>query len=529
MFKNKIKSHLLTLLLTFFTLGPIIVLLSKGWILGPDDLDTWNHLAKNLIPDLLKNTLFLSFFTVTISTFIGVSLAIIISFTDIKYKKIINIFLIIPLAYPLYVMAFIYSGTFEYSGGFHTFFREFFNINLIPYLNIKSPLGVATVLSFALYPYVYIITLDGMGSISSNFIMASKSLGHNSVKTLTRVILPYSRPWIMAGAGIVLLETLADFGAVSVFNYDTFTTAIYSAWSSFFSIASAARLSIFLLIMALTVFAVEKRMELRTRFYSACHSSCGEIFILKRSLKLFVYIFIFLIIFLTSALPLYKLITWSLESISIEWSDQYFQILKNTISIGVLAAILTCTLALTLAFLNKISPSRLTSILTSLSLLGYALPGSLIAVAVFVYASQFGNRLFSSAPIIVLMIGLMIRFIMVGYRQLHSSLKRINPNLEFAAKSLKMKNFTILRKVHLPIISQSMYTALLLIFIEVIKEMPMTLMLRPFGFNTLSVKIYELTSEGEWERASIAGFILVMTGLLGVLIMEKIKSGSRNE
>lgn len=359
-------------------------------------------------------------------------------------------------------------------------------------------------------------------------IQASRSLGTNPRQTLFKVIIPYSLPWVLTGTSLAVMEAIADFGGVSVFNYDTFTTAIYLSWAGLFSVASAARLSCFLILLAVLLYFFEYRLNQKSK----------HVTIVKRKMnrplrvfgpfgRTFVFLFALSIVSVTLIIPLGQLLIWFWAEFATEWSDQYFSLIKNTFFFGFTSAAITATLAFLMVIFKKKDEQPLSQFFVIISLLGYALPGSIIAVAVFLYfryaeelLTPIGLLTFS--PIALLVLGYMIRYISVSYRSQNNALKAIHPNFEKAAKTLGASPRKVLKDITFPLMSPAFFSSLALLFIEVIKEMPMTLMLRPFGMNTLAVRIYELTSEGEWQRASLAATFIVVIGILGTFFIGKI-------
>jgi iron(III) transport system permease protein len=230
---------------------------------------------------------------------------------------------------------------------------------------------------------------------------------------------------------------------------------------------------------------------------------------------------------LSLVIPLSQLLIWFFEYVSYEWSSSYWSLIKNTFFLGLIAASVTATLALGMVLAKRVDRSSLSQALCSISLLGYALPGNLVAVAVFLYFQQFKPHVpsflsFLTAPLVLLILGYLIRYLSVSYRTQNNALKALNPNFDKVAKTLGVGSSRIFKEITFPLISPAFIGSFVLLFIEVIKEMPMTLMLRPFGMNTLAVRIYELTSEGEWQRASIAAVLIVVCGMLGTLLISRM-------
>lgn len=503
--------------ITIICFGPIFILLSQSFFLEGSDSETFQYVLKNMVPTLFSNTLSLVSLTCFFSLIIGTVAAILTQLTNLPFRKVFDTLFIIPLSFPLYVLSFIYVGTFEYSAPLLTFFREYFNLNLHPYIPIKSVWGVSFVFSLGLFPYTYLFIRTAIKSSASEMILISRTCGKTPLRILFSVLIPLLRPWFLAAFAITAMETLADFGGVSAFNYQTFTTAIYQAWGGFFSLPTSARLSTFLVFIAIIFFFIEWAASKKT-IYAHQSSYNSEINLWNFTIKgkIICFFVAFLITTLSLIFPLYQLTSWAIQSYQMEWSQNYFNLLSNTIQIGLFAAIFTTILALIMTSLKRLQPSFINKTLISLSLLGYSLPGNIIAIAAFLFLGLFASQ--TSPLLSILILALTIRFVAVAYRSHDNRFKNLNLHLESSAKSLGASNFTIFTKIHLPLMRQSLFLGAILIFLEVIKEMPITLMLRPFHYNTLSVKIYELTIEGEWERASLAGLFLVSSGIVFSLL-----------
>lgn len=514
--------------ISLLSFGPILLLVFKSFSPELGDENSWNFVLTQMVPGLLLNTASLAALVALFTSFLGVSLASLTVFTNLPFKKIFDYLFVLPITFPLYVLAFIYVGMFEYSSGFMTFFRDNLGLELNNWLDIKSVWAVAIIFSLGLYPYVYLLSKNAFINTGERMIQASRVLGHNPRETFLNVILRYSLPWVLTGTGLALMETLADFGGVSVFNYNTFTTAIYTAWSGLFSLSSAARLSCFLLVMALLLYLLEARMSARARHVSLGATKSHQ---LLREFgltgKILVFLFALGVVSLSLIIPLTQLGFWFFEALSFEWSGVYWQLLKNTFFLGLIAAIITAFVSLGMVLARRMDSKPLVQILCSLSLLGYALPGNLVAVAVFLYFQQFKPHIpaflsFLTAPLVLLILGYLIRYISVSFRAQSNALKALNPNFDKVAKTLGASDSQIFKDITFPLISPAFIGSLVLLFIEVIKEMPMTLMLRPYGMNTLAVRIYELTSEGEWQRASVAAVFIVICGMLGTLLISRM-------
>lgn len=523
----KKRNAIFFIITVLITLAPVVFLLKEGLFLPQEDLETWEFVSRALLPKLITNTFALLIMVALSTLVIGVSQAFLVVYTDIPFKKLFNILFILPISLPLYVTAFVYSGLMEYSGTLPTYLRQQFGINIVNYLNIKGIVGVIFVFSLCLSPYVYLMSKNAFQNAGSKMLMVARSMGLNSYNYFLKVLLPYSRPWIFAASGIVMMETLADFGAVSVLGYDTFTTAIYQAWSSLFSLSSAARLSSILVVFALAILILESKILSKYNFFTSknknqdlvlVHLTGGQKVIAASVCAIFSTLSLFI--------PIYNLVVWSLEVQSTEWNIGYLKTLSGSLYIGFIGAVVISILGLLMAFISRRREPILVH-LKKLCLLGYSLPGTIIAVALIIFFSYVSKVLdvafLSIGGISVLIVGYTIRFLNVGSRVQDAATGSIHHNIERAARSLGANSKRVLLKIFLPLISGAFTSAFVLSFVEILKEMPITLMLKPYKVDTLAVKIYGYTSEGEWEMASVAGIFLVIASMVSVFVLNKLE------
>ncbi|MBC7945052.1 MAG: iron ABC transporter permease, partial [Burkholderiales bacterium] len=346
-----------------------------------------------------------------------------------------------------------------------------------------------------------------------------------------RVALPMARPWIAAGVMLALMETLADFGTVSVFNYDTFTTAIYKAWFGLFSLPAASQLASLLIVVAFALLVIESRSRMRMRFAESRPGAHVERIALCGWRKWSAFAFAATVFLFGFALPLAQLSIWASETALRDIDSRYLEFIWHSLLLGALAAFLTCAIALPLAYAKRMAHDRWTLAAVRIATIGYALPGAVLAVGIFIAFAALDNALiafsthfFDANPglilqgsLFVMLIAYVTRFLAVGYSPIDSALHRVTRNVDEAAISLGVSRGAMLARVHLPMLRSGLFTAAALVFVDVMKEMPITLMTRPFGWDTLAVRIFEMTSEGDWQRAALPAIALVFAGLLPLI------------
>lgn len=517
-------------LLTGLVVVPLGVIFAT--LLIPEK-EIWNHLADTILGTLLINTFWLGSGVLLCTAILGVSLGWLIGACSFPGRSFFSWALTLPMAIPAYVMAFIFIGVMDFAGPVQSAMRTIPGFERTVF-EVRSTPFVVIVLSLTLYPYVYLLSRSAFLSQGRGLMEAARTLGVGPWTAFWRVTLPMARPWIVSGLALVLMETLADFGTVSIFNYDTFTTAIYKAWFGFFSLQAAAQLSSILVIFALILVVVESLYKSRMRFYSNTRGTSVHTRIkLKGMNAVAATLFCTLLLTIAFIIPVSQLIAWVMESVMGGELTNYTTQLIRTLFLGLAAALLTCSGAVLLSYAKRKSPTRQNLLLCKAATLGYALPGTVLAVGIFLPIAWIDNNLqfffawtfdLKTGPILqgtllVMLMAYMVRFLAAGFGSVDSAMQGISPTLDEAASITGIKGFRLIRSIHLPLLKKGLLTALIMVMVDVVKEMPITLMTRPFGWDTLAVKIYELTSEGEWERAALPGLYLVIASILPVILL----------
>lgn len=525
------------LILAGLVIVPIGVIFAS--LLRPEQ-EIWNHLADTMLVSLVLNTFWLSIGVLLCTFALGVSLGWLTGACSFPGRAFFSWALTLPMAIPAYVMAFIFIGVMDFTGPVQSFIRTFTGFENFM-IEVRSTPFVVLVLSLTLYPYVYLLSRAAFLNQGKTLLEAARTLGTSPWGAFWKVLLPMARPWIVSGLVLVLMETLADFGAVSIFNYDTFTTAIYKAWFGFFSLNAAAQLSTVLVIFALVLVIVESLYRSKMRFYSNSKGGVTHARIpLRGYVKVGAILFCSIVLLVAFVLPVVQLVFWAWESSAEYGFPDYNNHVATTLFLGGIGALLTCTAAIILSYSKRKSPTKINSFLCKLSTMGYALPGTVLAVGIFLPIAWFDNNIqlllqgivgWETGPllqgtVLVMFMAYIVRFLAAGFGGIDSTMQSINPNLDEAASIYGVKGLTLIRRIHLPLLKKGMLTALIMVMIDIVKEMPITLMTRPFGWDTLAVKIYELTSEGEWERAALPGLYLVLASTLPVFIL--MRESERN-
>ena len=508
-------------LISLFMLIPILIVL-LSWTQPMADI--WSHMGEYVLPQVLKNTAILLVMVTVIAGTVGTSLAWITSMYRFPGQRFFSWALMLPLAIPAYVLAFVTVGIVDFSGPLQSNLRDLGISTTIP--SVRNVWGAGLVLSFAFYPYVYLLARQAFLSQGRRAIEAGQMLGLSRSRVFFRLALPQALPWIIGGLLLATMETLADFGAVSVFNVDTFTTAIYKAWFGFFSLTTAAQLAALLIGMIFIVVLFEQYWQARRG--SDVNQGSSQRLSASTSGKwamMLVCTTVFLLAFLV---PFLQLIYWTAMNYKQDFDARYIEFVTNSLLIASMTTLFIAFLAVTIAWIKRQYTDKTTKLMTTLANLGYVVPGTVLAVGVFIPIAWLDNQMIASGliskqvlsgSVIVMLLALSTRFMTVSFQPIDRQLQRLTANQEAAAKLLSDSPLQRWRQVVLPVLSPGVLTALLIGVVEVMKEMPITLMTRRQGWDTLAVRVFEMTSEGMWARAALPSLLIVAVGLLPVWIL----------
>ena len=508
-------------LISLFMLVPILIVL-LSWTQPVSDI--WGHMREYVLPQVLKNTAILLLIVTVISGTVGTALAWLTSMYRFPGQRFFSWALMLPLAMPAYVLAFVTVGIVDFSGPLQTALRDFGITTAIP--SVRNVWGAGLVLSLAFYPYVYLLARQAFLSQGRRAIEAGQMLGLSRSKVFFRLALPQALPWIIGGLLLASMETLADFGAVSVFNVDTFTTAIYKAWFGFFSLTTAAQLAALLIGVIFIVVLFEQYWQAK-RGNIITQGSSKRLEASKPA-KLAMLLLCTLVFLIAFFIPFAQLIYWTAANFQQDFDARYIDFVTNSLMIASMTTAFIAVLAIMIAWIKRQYPDKLTKLMTTLANLGYVVPGTVLAVGIFIPIAWLDNQLiafgvtstqFLSGSVIVMLLALSTRFMTVSFQPVDRQLQRLTVNQEAAAKLLSDSPFQRWRQVMLPVLSPGVLTGLLMGFVEVMKEMPITLMTRRQGWDTLAVRVFEMTSEGMWARAALPSLLIVLVGLIPVWIL----------
>jgi iron(III) transport system permease protein len=502
---------------------PIAAVLSS---LVQPRLEVWAHLWRTQLGELIANTLFLLLGVGAGTLGLGTGLAWLVVGFRFPGRGVFEWALMLPLAVPAYVIGFAFLGIFDYAGPVQTALRGMLGEGArLP--ELRSYGGVVLVMILVFYPYVYLLARAAFREQGAATLETARSLGVSRGQAFFEVMLPMARPSLVAGVSLAMMEALADFGTVATFGYRTFTEAIYRVWFGMFDRAAATQLASLLLLFAFLLLGLERALRGRARFAQSHRRGPGVTPVrLQGWPAAGATGGCILVLALAFVLPVGQLLAWTGEAIGAGRLD-FASLLANTLVLASLAALLTCLLAVVLAYAGRLHPSTGVRAAAQFVAMGYALPGSVVAVGVLVPVALIDHALVSgleralghplglvlTGSAAVLLFAYVVRFLAVSYQTLDASLSKIPPSFDDAARALGAGTAGTLRRVHLPLLRGGLGTALILVFVETMKEMPATLLLRPFGVDTLAVGVWERTAESLWADAAVPALAIVAAGL----------------
>lgn len=525
-----ILSKFSLLVFALLVIIPIMVIMMS---FGEFDAEIWQFLLEYELPLLIKNTLFLGIATAIGVIFLGTSTAWLTAMYRFPLQKVFTWAMMLPLAVPAYVLAFVQVGMFEYSAPISTYLRESWGFEQgLP--DIRNGFGVAVIMSLAFYPYVYLLAKNAFSTMGNRALEAGASLGLSPKQAFFKVALPMARPWIAGGTVLALMEVLADFGTVSIFGFSTFTTAIYETWFGFFSLQTAKQLASLLIIFVFILIALEQISRGRRRFEVSGRANHNTLKPLTGKSGWLATAYCGLVLLLAFITPIIQLVIWAVQTWQNLALDEVWTQTWHSLSASLMAAVAVAVCALIISLALRTDNSATSHALARIATLGYAIPGTVLAVGIFVPVAWLDNVLIDwlrlgedvtgifKSTLGVMIIAYVIRFLTLGVSTVQAGMGRIKPSHIEAANSLGRTGLSNIIHIYLPLLKGSLGTALLMVFVDVMKEMPITIMMKPYDWDTLSARIYSFTAEGIYDKAALPALLIVLVGLIPVLLFSKM-------
>lgn len=508
---------------------PVFTILYR-LIYGPGE--SWSHIVKTVLPDYLSNSIILMIGCTLLTLIFGVGSAWLVSRFDFPFRKQLEWLLIIPLAIPSYIVAYAYAGIFDYGGMLAMMTSDTF-----PKVDVMNISGLIWVLSVSLYPYVYVASRAFFLSQSGSLLEASKMLGVGEVKTFFKLILPLARPAVIGGLVLVIMEVLNDYGAAKYYGVSTFTTGIFRAWFALEEPETAIYLSALLVFVIFLILRFEKWQRRRVSYAMSAKTNNP----LQRrktsgAQQIGILIAVSIPVIFGFVLPLIQLIQWAYLTRKQSFSSSFFETALQSFGLGLLAAVVTVVGALMLLYFTKWNKLKPLKSLTKLSTLGYAIPGAVIAVGVLIPTLAFDKWLIGvfktgfdakiglmiNGTIIALVYAYMVRFMAVAYNPIEAVDLKINNSLPESSQLLGRGRMKTFFKVQFPLIKTGVLSALLLVFVDIMKELPLTLILKPYDIDTLAVKAYEFASDELIMESAMPSLLIILTGVIPVIFLNKL-------
>ena len=533
--------HISSFLISLFVIIPILTVFSSFF---EDTSNYYQVLKDTFLVEYIFNSIFLLFSVLLLTFLIGTGSAYLVSFYEFPLSNFFKWGLILSFAVPPYIYAYSLTAFFENYGTAYTILKNLFgdgNYNqIIP--KFDGLFGVILSISFSLYAYVYILARASFLYQSQNIIELGKNLGFTKLKTLYSIILPSARPAIIAGLSLVAMETLAEFGAVDFFSINTLTTGIYNSWIAFDDLAFANRLSFFLLLFIFALFIIENFSRKKAKYHFNSRGGFKQ----KQKIKLegkksfLAFLFCFSVFFLSFLFPLSQMMYWTLKFPENLFELQVLDLLKNTLYLVSLSSLVLIIFALISNYGNRVTKNKVLNVLSTLSISGYAIPGVILAVAYITFIAWFDENVIKSlgffsikkifiGSIIGLVLVYFVRFYSLAYNGIKSGYEKINIAVDESAYLLGYSKRKTFMNIHVPFLRNSLLFIIILVSLEIIRELPITLILRPFNFETFATTAYISASEDLLEAAAVPSLFLILIASFFIIIASKYILRDNNE
>lgn len=522
--------------IAFIIAIPLIAILFISFY--PEEL-LWEHYLSTVFPSYLLNTLIYTFGSSIVATILGTTSAWIVSSTNIPGRNILNWVLLFPFAIPAYVVAFVYAELFEYSGLIQTLYRWIFDYKSYAeysFFDFRNMGGAIFVSSIVMYPYVFLMARPAFVQQAGYVLEITKTMGHSSLNSFFKISLPIAMPSILVGSILVLMETMGDFGVVSLFGVHTLTFVIYDVWLEMNDVGFAAQIALVILVFVFLLIYLDKVYRNRQKIYLSTNSLLKpyRLIDLSKGQKILSLVFCWGLFILGFAVPALILLDYSIRFFDQAYTDKFNEYLFNSFSLAVTGVFFVMLFSIILGYYSRRKKHfKINNFLISFCRIGYAVPGGVFAIGVFVPFAMFDNfideymikyfnistGLLISGGVILLIYAYVAKFINVGVGSVESSLQRVSHTMDDVALLMGHNKFNIISKIHFPLIKVGIISGSIIIFVDIVKELPATLLLRPFNYETLATFVYQYASDDLIEQASMGALIMVLLGMIPVSIL----------
>jgi iron(III) transport system permease protein len=513
--------------------------LSIAWLALFPSENIWPHLASTVLPGYLENTALLMLGNGLSVLVIGTGTAWLVTMCRFPGRRLFEWLLLLPLSMPAYIVAFVYTDLLEFAGPVQRAAREVFGWESARdywFPEIRSMGGAIFVMSFVLYPYVYLLGRAAFHEQSSCALEVSRTLGRGAWSTFWSVALPLARPALAAGTALALMETLADFGTVDFFAVYTLTLGVFNVWLNMGNAGGAAQIALVMLGAVVLLITLERASRRKQRHFSMTtryRPHAG--FTLTGWRAVLAAIACALPVLIGFGVPAAVLLDYAIRFFGDSWSGAYLEHARNSVMLSVTAAIAAVAVALFISYGRRVAGGPTLSAASRLAGAGYAIPGTVLAIGVIVPFAAFDNGLDAvmrstfgistglllSGTVAAIIFAYVVRFLAVALGAVEASLGRVRPTMDMAARSLGAGPGAILRRVHLPLVRRSLLAAATIVFVDCMKELPATLILRPFNFDTLATEVFQRASTEQLEYSALAALTIVAVGIVPVMLLSR--------
>ncbi|WP_259782667.1 ABC transporter permease [Aestuariispira ectoiniformans] len=523
----------------FLPIAAIIVL-----AFSPEE-NIWPHLVSTMLPRYIKNTLILMLGVGTGTFLMGISAAWLVTMCRFPGQRLFEWALLLPMAMPAYVVAYVYTDLIEYAGPVQTGLRALFGWKLKSeywFPEIRTAGGAIAMLSLVLYPYVYMLTRASFLQQSVCVLEAGRVLGRTPWQCFWSIALPLARPAVVVGLALSMMETLNDFGTIDFFAVHTLTAGVFDVWMSMNNLGGAAQISLVMLVFVIGLLWIERASRRGQRYHSTSTKyQALPGYLLTGWKKIGAVVLCSALVILGFILPAIVLTYYAIGHWEISWTPEFLTYAKHSILLSGGAAAISVTIGVFLAYALRLNKGRKLKIATRLASVGYAMPGAVLAIGVLIPFANFDNAfdafmkshfgistgLLLSGTATAIIFAYTVRFLAVGFGGVETALLKVTPNMDDAARTLGQRPLGVLRHVHLPMIRGGILGGAILVFVDSMKELPATLILRPFNFDTLATYVYQYASDELLEECALGALTIVLAGILPVILLSKAVRTSR--
>ncbi|MGI2257947.1 ABC transporter permease [Shewanella sp. GXUN23E] len=525
-----------TYLLAGLLCTPFLALLLQA--LMPDE-QVFAHLFATVLPTYIGNSLLLMVLVSLGALLLAIPAAWLVARCQFPGRRWLQWALLLPLAMPAYLVAYVYTDLLDYAGPVQRSVRAWFGWQSPTdywFPDVRSLGGAALMLALVLFPYIYLLARTAFSEQSISLNQAARVMGCSPWRSFWRLNLPMARPALAAGVALVAMETAADFATVSYFAVPTLTTAVYDTWLSHGSLSAAARLSLMILLVVLVLAALERASRHRQQLYQKNSFHTGlELHPLSATNAKLATAYCLLLLILAFLLPFAILLGYAIDYFESSWNIAFFRYSLNSLMLAAMVSLICTVVALTLLFVQRISPAARDRLPVRLASFGYALPGTVLAIGVlgpltvadfaindvFAWYGTSGPGLIFTGTTLALVFAFCIRFAAIAIGSIEGSYKRISPSMDMATVTMGKSPLALFSQIHLPLLRKGLFAGMLLVFIEAMKELPAALLLRPPGYENLATHVFQYVSDEQLEHGALAAIVIVLVGLLPLIYLNR--------